>query len=328
MAFMDNSGDIIMDAVLTETGRRHMANGNFRITKFALGDDEINYGLYDKNHPSGSAYYDLSILQTPMLEAFTQINASINYGLMTMPDHNIFYLPVVKVNDLAVVDRATTPSDGVFYVTDNSNDTASTTIEGLLTDAGISFINGTSTGKFVLLESGINSGVGNVPNGTSDDRNNYLVNNGLVDRQVKVFYDPRFFSTIYGPSPSSRFDNNGNNNQLQQSFNLQATQRTNLNTIGISNYVSNNVTAITNGIVDNTSGLNTAATNSVIAGPRASATCLAFRPQLGLEAEYTLYGSTKTIGGTACQIIDTVAYVQGTISPVSTQLQMRIIRLP
>ena len=52
MAFLDNSGDIILDAVLTDIGRRRMANGDFSITKFALGDDEINYGLYDKNHPS------------------------------------------------------------------------------------------------------------------------------------------------------------------------------------------------------------------------------------------------------------------------------------
>ena len=43
MAFLDNSGDIILDAVLTEEGRRRMAGGNFAITKFALGDDEINY---------------------------------------------------------------------------------------------------------------------------------------------------------------------------------------------------------------------------------------------------------------------------------------------
>ena len=41
MSFLDNSGDIILDAVLTETGRRRMAEGNFKITKFALGDDEI-----------------------------------------------------------------------------------------------------------------------------------------------------------------------------------------------------------------------------------------------------------------------------------------------
>ena len=59
MAFLDNSGDIILDAVLTDTGRMRLAkgDGSFRIAKFALGDDEVNYELYDKNHPSGSAYY-------------------------------------------------------------------------------------------------------------------------------------------------------------------------------------------------------------------------------------------------------------------------------
>ena len=61
MAFLDNSGDIILDAVLTDVGRKRMAKGNFRITKFAIGDDEIDYGLYNKDHPSGSAYYDLEI---------------------------------------------------------------------------------------------------------------------------------------------------------------------------------------------------------------------------------------------------------------------------
>ena len=50
MAFLDNSGDIILDAVLTDTGRFRLAkgDGSFKIVKFALADDEINYGLYDK----------------------------------------------------------------------------------------------------------------------------------------------------------------------------------------------------------------------------------------------------------------------------------------
>ena len=58
MAFLDNSGDIILDAVLTELGRKRLADGDFQILKFGLGDDEINYGTYDLSHPSGSAYYD------------------------------------------------------------------------------------------------------------------------------------------------------------------------------------------------------------------------------------------------------------------------------
>ena len=71
MAFLDNSGDILLDAVLTDTGRFRMARGDFRISKFALADDEIDYSLYDKNNVNGSAYYDLTILQTPVLESFT-----------------------------------------------------------------------------------------------------------------------------------------------------------------------------------------------------------------------------------------------------------------
>ena len=73
MAFLDNSGDIILDTVLTEIGRKRMATGNFTITKFAFGDDEIDYNLYNKNHESGSAYYDLEILQTPIFQASTGI---------------------------------------------------------------------------------------------------------------------------------------------------------------------------------------------------------------------------------------------------------------
>ena len=100
MAFLDNSGDIILDAVLTDTGRYRLAkgDGSFRITKFALGDDEINYKLYDKDNPSGSAYYDLEIMQTPILEAFTNNTSMLQYKLLSIPRTNLLYLPELKIN--------------------------------------------------------------------------------------------------------------------------------------------------------------------------------------------------------------------------------------
>ena len=100
MAFLDNSGDIILDAVLTDTGRHRLArgDGSFRIAKFALGDDEINYALYDKNNASGSAYYDLSILQTPVLEAFTNNTSLMKSKLISIPRTNLLYLPVIVQN--------------------------------------------------------------------------------------------------------------------------------------------------------------------------------------------------------------------------------------
>ena len=100
MAFLDNSGDIILDAVLTDTGRMRLArgDGSFRIAKFALGDDEINYESYNKNHASGSAYYDLTILQTPVLEAFTNNTSTMKSKLLTVARQDLLYLPVIRLN--------------------------------------------------------------------------------------------------------------------------------------------------------------------------------------------------------------------------------------
>ena len=103
MAFLDNSGDIILDAVLTDAGRKRLAraDGTFKIAKFALGDDEIDYTLYDKNNASGSAYYDLSLLQTPILEAFTNNTSILKSRLISIPQTNLLYLPTMKLNDTA-----------------------------------------------------------------------------------------------------------------------------------------------------------------------------------------------------------------------------------
>jgi len=104
MAFLDNSGDIILDAVLTDTGRLRLAqgDGSFKISKFALGDDEINYELYDKNHASGSAYYDLEVLQTPVLEAFTNNTSNLKTKLVSIARTNILYMPTLKLNENTV----------------------------------------------------------------------------------------------------------------------------------------------------------------------------------------------------------------------------------
>jgi hypothetical protein len=102
MAFLDNSGDIILDAVLTDTGRARLAKGDgtFKIVKYALGDDEIDYSLFNSSHASGSAYYDLDIMQTPLLEAFTNNTSSMKHKLISIPRTNLLYLPVLRLNEV------------------------------------------------------------------------------------------------------------------------------------------------------------------------------------------------------------------------------------
>ena len=99
MGLLNNSGDIILDAVLTDTGRMRLAkgDGSFKISKFALADDEIDYSLYNPN--TGSAYTDLEILQTPVFEAFTNNASSMKSKLLTVNLKNILHLPVMLINN-------------------------------------------------------------------------------------------------------------------------------------------------------------------------------------------------------------------------------------
>lgn len=331
MAFLDNSGDIILDAVLTETGRRRMAQGDFTITKFALGDDEIDYSLYNKNHPSGSAYYDLEILQTPVFEAFTQVNAGINYGLLPTSATDLLYLPVGKVNELSDVTSATSAiassgSSGVFIVSDSSND--STGSIGLtLTTATVDYINGfdTGTGKFVLLETGLDTGASSTPVGSDANRQSLLVANGLVDTRFLVFYDTRFITSVYGLTADSFYTNNGTSNELNASLTLEGGTRASFDS-GLENYSSFLIRGVKDAIVQ-TTGTNTETRFSVINGPRGSVAAVAPVIRSGLDAEYTLYGGTTTVGGTNVDFIDTTIYVQGVSSPAQIQIPVRIMRL-
>jgi hypothetical protein len=126
MAFLDNSGDIILDAVLTDAGRQRMARGEFKIVKFAFSDEEIDYSLFNGNHPSGSAFADLSIMQTPILEAFTNNTSLMKTKLISINRNNILYLPLFRRNNKAGfrTENPATFSSGYFVSADATTDTA------------------------------------------------------------------------------------------------------------------------------------------------------------------------------------------------------------
>jgi hypothetical protein len=86
MGYLNNSV-VTVDAILTKKGRELLAkgDGSFRITQFALGDDEIDYTLYNPTHPSGSAFYGQAIENMPLLEAFPDEQQIMKYKLVTLP---------------------------------------------------------------------------------------------------------------------------------------------------------------------------------------------------------------------------------------------------
>ena len=102
MGYLNNSV-ITVDAILTTKGRELLAanDGSFRITQFALADDEIDYTLYNPNHPSGSAYYGEAIDVMPLLEAFPEESQIMKYKLATLP-RGTAKLPVLDVGYTAI----------------------------------------------------------------------------------------------------------------------------------------------------------------------------------------------------------------------------------
>lgn len=96
MAYLDNT-EITVDAILTKKGRQKLASGqSLNITKFALGDDEIDYTLYEPAHPKGSAYYDSAILAIPITEATPDESQALRFKLVTLPKGTT-QIPIVRL---------------------------------------------------------------------------------------------------------------------------------------------------------------------------------------------------------------------------------------
>jgi len=105
MSYLQNSS-VIVDAILTKKGRELLArnDGSFRITQFSLADDEIDYTLYNPNHPSGSAFYGEAIEAMPILQAYPNDTEIMKYKLITLP-RGTAKIPVLDLGYTAITIR-------------------------------------------------------------------------------------------------------------------------------------------------------------------------------------------------------------------------------
>lgn len=94
-----NNNTIIVDAILTKKGREALSrqDGSFSITQFALGDDEIDYTLFNENHPNGSQYSGEAIENMSLLEAIPDDRYIMKSKLVTLP-RGTSKMPVVTAN--------------------------------------------------------------------------------------------------------------------------------------------------------------------------------------------------------------------------------------
>ena len=137
MGFLDNTS-ITVDAILTKKGRELLARGQneFRISKFALADDEIDYSLYDTTHPNGSNYYGAVIENMPLLEAFVDENQLLRYKLTTLPKETA-KLPILEMPNQSMTFNGPGITQAITPNTRNGVDSAYTFV---LQDASIANI--------------------------------------------------------------------------------------------------------------------------------------------------------------------------------------------
>ena len=299
MAFLDNAGDIILDAVLTDTGRMRLAkgDGSFKITKFALGDDEINYALYDYSNPSGSAYYDLQIMQTPVLEAFTNNTSQLHSKIVSIPRTNLIYLPILKLNQVFNQDTIMA-GVGVFYV--GVDDDTMTKLTGEL---GV--INGSDPsegGSWVRIDQGLD---------TTEVSPSRKLDADLVETQYLIEMDSRFGQLINTSGTTLAAVSYIDDDQIASYYLSLGTD---------SSFVEDN---------SSIKVIGTETTAQTIAGPRG--TVLTFKAQSSLDLVsstyyFTLVGTETTIGSSTYYMIDTNIRVTGVTTGYRLDIPIRYLK--
>jgi hypothetical protein len=92
-----DTNNIILDAVLTDTGRRFLArnDGSFSTVKFALGDDEVDYGIITKfGRTVGKEKIEKN---TPIFEALTNGSLAQKYRCISVSNPSLVRLPILQL---------------------------------------------------------------------------------------------------------------------------------------------------------------------------------------------------------------------------------------
>ena len=290
MGFLDNSGDIILDAVLTDAGRARLArgDGSFKIVKYAFADDEIDYSKYDLNHASGSAYYDINILTTPVLEALTNNTSTMKNRLLSIPKTNLLYLPVIKLAEDTSLGTATAPSPatiaGQYIISaDSTTDRVFANIDPSTGTTSVGSAFASDLGSKGVLLSNTDTGEG----GAGGENKKITTHQGLNTTALATSFaiDPTLNETQYIMEIDNRLGYIVNADGQQQAYSF-------LDDDNIASYSFSTADALVSSIGTG------ALPKSPIQGPRG--TSLEFRVQPSIELNsstylFTLLGTTEAL---------------------------------
>jgi len=356
MAFLKTSDSIIIKATLTDEGRKLLSRGEFKISKFAFGDDEIDYELYDPDQARTADGYVPAMMSTKLLEAYGDKKKNIQFGLnsydsginyltaeeidMLLPANLhafISYIPILKQNNK--LDVSPTNSGSYCYLSVNDE-----TTEKLNSISNFKFLTSNKLENTkIIIESGITNleldeyGF-DLGYPSQRSREEYILKKFLLDSDYFIFVDDRFFNKIHGIKKDSRFENFASGETI-------INFKTDIATPAISyesefeNYATRILHAVPNLIFDYPPGASTSTPYSVHDGPRGS--ILAFNPTVNQEMKinststtdfrFTKYGKTEQFILSELPLdkfdyIDTTIYIIGATTNSRVTVPIRIIR--
>tara|TARA_R100001015_G_C4600810_1_gene155736 strand:+ start:528 stop:1196 length:669 start_codon:yes stop_codon:yes gene_type:complete len=153
MGYLDNTS-ITVDAILTKKGREILAKGadEFKITQFALADDEIDYSLWNPAHSLGSNFYGIAIDNMPLIEAIPDETQTMKYKLVTLRKSTT-RIPVITVPNSTITLVA--GGDAVDVTPNTSNFEGGNSTLGytaILSNSDVAFLEVGTAVKSVLMQ--------------------------------------------------------------------------------------------------------------------------------------------------------------------------------
>ena len=134
MGYLDNS-TITVDAILTKKGRQILSGGgSLNVTTFTLSDTGVDYTLWNKGHPSGSAYYGEAIENLPQVEALPAAQYQLRNKLVTFGKDTVA-MPTAYLNNYTHPFDTAKPFDFVANITGFAGNQGG--FQLLIPDAGI-----------------------------------------------------------------------------------------------------------------------------------------------------------------------------------------------
>jgi len=340
MAFQKDAGGIILDAILTDLGRERMAQGNFKVAKFSLGDDEIDYSFGSKK--TGEVEWSISGTKLPpVLEAFSQESANINYGLFDFTSDDILYVPIIKTN--SKVKLAASSFNDYFYICANKE-----TAKKVKSDIGEQYVlqSGVIEQQYILIESGILipgpktiEGVATTFESdlspTIQNKKAYILNMSLYDKYFLVYTDDRFVNRVLCSPKDSIFENDSNNNLYYNMGPLKTSVPISMPPI-VDNFEAYRIEATDHRILT-TEVADAGNEYTAFNGPRGTIFAINLKINDLLTSDsnssanfrYSKFGSTNVgvFGGSnRYDFINSTIYVQGLSSNSRLQIPIRIIR--